>query len=412
MALALTRAPRPATGLFPSYLAGGFECSSPINFEGRRIDELALTGHDEQVREDYARLRMLGVRTVRDGVRWNLVDRAGNLDFSTALPYVEAAEQAGLTVIWDLFHYGYPDDLDPFDERAFVERFRAYVRAFASLLVERESRASGGRRRTARFYSPVNEISFFAWAGGEVGMFAPHGRGRGPELKARLAQAAIAAMDAIWEVDPAARFVHCDPIVRVVAPADAPWLQDEADYFNANYVTEAWDMIAGRVMPELGGDPRYLDILGVNYYGVNQWEHGRPENVLSDSDPRRAPFSDLLIELHHRYRRPMIVAETSSTGEDRPAWLRKIALQCERAMEHGVELHALCVYPVIGMADWDSLEFRPMGLWDTAPGDPSARIAHGPTMALAEELQRRYAPGSVAARRRPQIEQTALELCA
>ena len=34
---------------------------------------------------------------------------------------------------------------------------------------------------------------------------------------------------------------------------------------------EAWDMLSGRVQPELGGDERYLDVIGVNYYDRNQW---------------------------------------------------------------------------------------------------------------------------------------------
>ena len=234
MALALTRAPRPATGLFPTYLAAGFECSTPVTFRGNRIDELVLTGHDSVVLEDYRRLRQIGIRTVRDGLRWNLVDRSGILDFSSAMPYVQAAERLGMTVIWDLFHYGYPPDLDPFDRHDFTARFRAYCGAFARLLVERGNGKSFVHGNGVRFYTVVNEISFFAWAGGEVGIFAPHAKGRGAELKSILAAAAIAGMRAILEVDPGARFVHCDPVVHVTEPAEAPWLQDEADYFNAN----------------------------------------------------------------------------------------------------------------------------------------------------------------------------------
>lgn len=412
MAIVLTRTAHPATGLFPSFLAGGFECSTPINSHGNRIDELVQTGHDAQVRDDYRRLSRLGIRTARDGVRWNVVDRSGHLDFSSVLPYVEAASNERMTVIWDLFHYGYPDDLNPFEHVDFTARYAAYCGAFAQLLVARGCGSRDRRGRAVRFYSPSNEISFFAWAGGEVGMFAPHGRGRGAELKAILAGAAIAGMDAILRVDPAARFVHCDPIVHVVAPTDAPWLQKEADYFNAHYVTEAWDMLCGRVKPELGGQPRYLDILGVNYYGVNQWEHQRPDNVLSDDDPRRVPFGDLLIDFHHRYRRPVMVAETSSCGEDRPRWLRSIARECDRAMENGVQIHGLCVYPVVGMADWESGEFRAMGLWDAPADEPTRRLAHTPTMRVISELQQRYAPVVQAVRRRAPDQQLAMELSA
>src|SRR5947208_14516194 len=115
-----------------------------------RIDELVRTGHDAQIREDYQRLARTGILAARDGIRWNLVDRKGRLDFSSAFPYLDSAEEMGITVIWDLFHYGYPDDLNPF-ESGFIERFCAYCRGFAKLLVER----GHGERAGVRFYTPI-----------------------------------------------------------------------------------------------------------------------------------------------------------------------------------------------------------------------------------------------------------------
>ncbi len=374
------------TDLFPSFVLGGFECSTPLNFDRKRIDEMALTRHDARVASDYRLLRAAGILVARDGVRWNLVDRGGRLDFSSAMPFIRAAEEEGITIIWDLFHYGYPEDLDPFRE-PFVERFAAYCRAFATLLVKR---GHGERRgaRGQRFYTPVNEISFFAWAGGQVGMFAPFAIGRAAELKRRLAQAAIAGINAIREVDPRARMVNCDPVVRVVAPADAPWLEDEARYFNDHFVFESFDMLAGRTAPELGGSPRHLDIAGINYYGVNQWEHQRSGSVLAEDDPRRLPFSKLLIKVHRRYDVPVVVTETASYGEDRARWLHQIGRQCLIAREEGVDLHGICVYPVVGMADWESLAFRPMGLWDARESDVAAREPCRAALAAVRDLQR------------------------
>ena len=48
-----------------------------------------------------------------DSIRWPLVDRRGRLDFTSARPLLDASRRHGITVIWDLFHYGYPEDLDP-----------------------------------------------------------------------------------------------------------------------------------------------------------------------------------------------------------------------------------------------------------------------------------------------------------
>src|SRR6266849_3072293 len=104
-----------APPLFPSFFLAGFECATPINRHGRRIDPLAATEHDRRAREDYQALQRVGINTVREGVRWNLIDRRGHGDFRSQYdfrplrPFVEAALETGMTVIWDLFHYGYPE---------------------------------------------------------------------------------------------------------------------------------------------------------------------------------------------------------------------------------------------------------------------------------------------------------------
>jgi hypothetical protein len=67
--------------------------------------------------------------------------------------------------------------------------------------------------------------------------------------------------------------VHSDPIIHIISP---PGREDLADAANAERASqfEAWDMLSGRVAePELGGHPKYLDIVGVNYYHSNQWEY-------------------------------------------------------------------------------------------------------------------------------------------
>ena len=37
---------------------------------------------------------------------------------------------------------------------------------------------------------------------------------------------------------------------------------------------QAWDMLVGRMWPQIGGDPKYLDVVGVNFYYNNQRVHG------------------------------------------------------------------------------------------------------------------------------------------
>src|SRR5215210_6577847 len=92
----------PSISLFNSFFLGGFECSTHRLASGRRLDMIAATGHDRHAAADYARLREHGIRTARDGVRWHLVESTpGRFDFSSVLPTLRAAREAGVQVLWD-----------------------------------------------------------------------------------------------------------------------------------------------------------------------------------------------------------------------------------------------------------------------------------------------------------------------
>src|SRR5947207_3063730 len=92
---------------FDSFFQAGFECSSHRRRDGVRLDLIRATGHDKHVLRDYRLCSELGFRTLRDGLRWHLIEKApGKYDWSSWVPALEAAEQAGIEIIWDLFHYG------------------------------------------------------------------------------------------------------------------------------------------------------------------------------------------------------------------------------------------------------------------------------------------------------------------
>ena len=125
----------------------------------------------------------------------------------------------------------------------------------------------------------MNEISFFAWAATRDLMF-PYAHGRDGEFKRQLVRAAIAASTPSGRSTPRARFVYPEPLIHNVPPRWRPWHTEPAA-MQTGIQFEAWDMIAGRAAPELGGAERYLDIIGVNYYAANQWEvPGRPQTAL------------------------------------------------------------------------------------------------------------------------------------
>ena len=120
--------------LFQSFFVGGFECSSHRRRDGRRLDLLASTCHDVNAGADYRALAQHGIRTVRDGLRWQLIERVpGHYDWSSFLPMLHAARQTGTQVIWDLLHWGWPDDLDIWSP-AFVTRFGRFAKAAAEVL--------------------------------------------------------------------------------------------------------------------------------------------------------------------------------------------------------------------------------------------------------------------------------------
>jgi hypothetical protein len=342
--------------MFRSFYLAGFECATGSNMHGEWIDQIAATEHDLHVDEDYERLAKVAIQAVREAIRWPLVDRAGRYDFSSVEPFVRAAARHRFDVIWDLFHYGYPNDLDPFTDR-FISRFAAYCQAAARFI----ARHSEG----VCYFTPINEPSYFAWAAGEVGLFAPHVRGRGTELKVALARAAISGIAAIRAAVPHARIVNVDPICRVVPGSNDPEALERSRHFNEVAVFEFWDIVCGRNMPELGGSPRTLDIVGLNYYWTNQWELGREGVPLADDDPRRVPLTALVREAHRRYRTDVVITETSALGDSRAPWIHELSSMATELLAEGVALRGVCLYPILGMPEWHAQDqWTRMGLWD------------------------------------------------
>jgi beta-glucosidase/6-phospho-beta-glucosidase/beta-galactosidase len=366
------------TGLLDSFFLGGFECSTHRYEGGPRLDLVAATAHDVNALRDYAALAQHGIRAVRDGIRWHLIERTpGEYDFASALSQVRAARQVGTQVIWDLCHYGWPEDLSPFDP-AFGRRLAGLGRAFLQLLAD--------EGETRPFVVPINEISFLAWIGGSEGKFPPFATGRGDELKRALVRAAIECIHAVREVAPQARIASVDPLINVVGDGKSPAAAASAEAYRQSQYA-AWDMLAGRSAPELGGSPELLDVIGVNYYVHNQWVHaghGEFVRMLRSRDQGYRPLASMLAELHARYQRPIFIAETGIEGRWRARWLRHITDQVCGAREAGVPVAGICLYPVADYPGWLDGRHCPAGLLGYANAR-GVRPVHRP---LARELRR------------------------
>jgi hypothetical protein len=371
--------------MFNSFFLAGFECATGHNVNRQWIDQIAATQHDRFVRDDYRRLNELGILAAREAVRWPLVDKAGSYDFSSIDPFIAASREFGIELIYDLFHFGYPDDVDLFSPE-FPRRFADYCYATARYI---SSRSDG-----PYYFTPINEPSYFSWAAGEAGLFAPYEHERGVELKVCLVRALIEGINAIRAACPEARIVNADSLCRVVAPPDRLDLRREARDFNSIAVFQSWDILSGKLLPELGGSPQHLDIVGINYYWTNQWEIHCPGVPLADDDPRRWPLSRLIKSVWERYGQEILVTETSHVDDMRQVWLRELAEESARVLREDIPLRGVCLYPILGMPEWHSPErWTQMGLWELVSNDGTLiRQPFLPMMDALYEAQQRLEP--------------------
>lgn len=354
--------------IFPTFFMAGFECSTFLWKDGKRKDYVRITGHDRHLKKDYDALMDLGVGVVREAVRWPFVDLGeGKFDWKSVDEVIDAMEACHMSAIWDLCHYGFPDGCDPFSEKC-LERFKDYCRAVAKHVVK--------RTKEPRFFTPMNEISFFSAGATDMMWMFPFAKGRCAEFKRAIAKMAIEGVKAIREVDAKARMVHVDPLIHAVPPKDRPDLADEAWKHAYEEAYEGWDMLFGKLHPELGGGPVILDIVGVNVYNFSQAQLNadKSRKVLGPRDPRRRPLGEMLKYAWDRYRRPIIIGETSGYQDKRAEWLRMTMEESMKALNSGVDLHGVCLYPCVDIPDWQTDEWAKIGIFDIHDRETCERI--------------------------------------
>jgi protoporphyrinogen oxidase/glycosyltransferase involved in cell wall biosynthesis len=345
-------------GLFKSFWQAGYEGADHINRSGIKLSMNDVNAHNQYHAEDYNALRMFDIKTVRESVCWRIVEQPRGFDFSSVAEKMASAKKAHCQICWTICHYGWPDDIDIYSED-FIFRFARLCGELATFLRPLYAEAP--------VYSPVNEISFTSW-GISVGLFATAQQvteDGGFQSKKQLVKAALAASDAIWAADPRARILHCDPLIFLTPPDASEESQKEVSgWHEAQF--EAWDMLAGKKAPELGGAPRYLDLIGANYYHDNQWEFGTNQRLSWHLGcPQRQKLHHMLHELWLRYSRPILLAETSHVGSGRGAWITDVTREVAMAQLAGVEIVGICLYPVIDRPDWDNLShWNHSGLWE------------------------------------------------
>jgi len=339
---------------FKTFFMGGFECADHINRSGERINLLEETQHDIRVYEDYKLLADIGIMVVREGVCWSSVEKTpGHFDFSEVLFRMQAAEHYGIQQIWDLIHFGYPDGIYPTHPK-FCERFTKLCQVFGMFYK--------ANSKQPLMVVPINEISFLSWHSGDVRGTVPFAVNSGWDIKYHLCKAAILGIKALKEADSQCRIILVEPLVKIHADG----FVSEEQLLNSNeYQFQAMDIIAGRICPELGGEESFLDMLGFNYYWNCQWEGAAETLPWPEYMIRRTPLNELLQGAYHRYKKPIFLSETGHFGIGRAPWINEVAAQCLIAMNRGVELLGLCIYPVTDRPDWDNLEsYSNCGIYD------------------------------------------------
>ena len=119
---------------------------------------------------------------------------------------------------------------------------------------------------------------------------------------------------------------------RSAASRASPRAQPEAGRgatTSTRLVFQAWDMLAGRLLPELGGSRAHLDIVGINYYWTNQWDGSSSPPTADPAARRRRPAPAAASRpgaprLGALRRRPADHRD-GPLGEHAAAWLRELA---------------------------------------------------------------------------------------
>lgn len=366
----------PGVSPFRSFWMGGFECTDQLNAFGHRVDFLTLTGHLERLDEDYRNLARLNIRTVREGIRWSQIERTPFVyDWTEVTRMIECGRTHGIQQLWDICHFGYPDDLTPLHPM-FARRFAAVCRAFAEFYRTVDS-------TSPLIVTPINEVSFISWLGGDVRGTSPYCVGQGWEVKYGLMKAYIEGVEALHAVDPRVRILTTEPLVCITHDREAGRAERDKARRSHEDQFQVTDILSGRMCPELRGRPEYLDLLGFNFYYNNQWVKTTNEMLIwKHDDDRWTPLQELLAQAYRRYGRPFVLTETSHPREDRPRWIEAISQECLATLKAGLPLWGVCWYPIIDRPDWDHLhDWHQSGIWDrdVSAGSIDARRLHEPT---------------------------------
>lgn len=341
--------------------AVGIECSNPITTNGVRVDQLALTGHYEHWKKDFANVVRLGVRYVRYGPPIHKVFLGpGKYDWTFVDQVMGEMHAVGIKPVVDLVHFGLPDWLVDFQNPEWPKWLGEYAEAFAR------------RYPWVKYYTPVNEIYVTGVFCGLFGWWNERLMSDAAFVKniKHCCQASILAMEAILAVRPDAMFVFSES-TEYVHPG-SPAMVRQAVFMNERRFLSL-DLLFGhdvsanifKYLMKSGmteeeydwfrkprGDLRAHCVMGTDYYITN--EHILRENGHTMAAGDVYGYYVITKQYFDRYKVPVMHTETNRTGKLAVEWLYKEWMNLLRLREDGVPIVGFTWYGLVDMIDWDS----------------------------------------------------------
>jgi hypothetical protein len=111
-----------------------------------------------------------------------------------------------------------------------------------------------------------------------------------------------------------------------------------------------------------------------------------PHAALDPDDDRIRPLCELMKRVWERYRRPMIIGETSGLGGGRAAWLKDVMEESLAAVNEGMDFQGICLFPAVDMPDWHTGEWLHNGICDLE--DCDGHLRRIPSERYVNELRR------------------------
>lgn len=353
----------------PNFLfATGIENSSPLitdeNGKLLRVDEMEKTGHDKRWREDFLKVKEMGLQFLRYGPAYYKTHLGpGRYDWSFADETLHELRKMNITPIADLCHFGIPGWLGNFQNPEWPRFFSEYADAFSK------------RFPWIQIYTPINEIFIAAQFSAKLGHWNEQLKSDYAFVTAlkNLSRANLLAQDSILKNNSKALFIQSES-TEYFHPG-RPEALPQANFLNElrfvsldlNYghdvlsCTYEYLLDNGMTRTEYhwlldnGARMKERCVMGNDYYQSN--EH------LVAVDGKLSPSGEIFgyyvitKQYYDRYHLSVMHTETNLLDDPEHAaqWLWKEWANVLRLKQDGVPIIGFTWYSLLDQVDWDTV---------------------------------------------------------